>query len=391
KREEVISADKNLKDSIQFYRYLQFVFFEQWNDLKSYSKTKGRKIIGDIPFYVGYDSSDVWANSKAFQFDKEGKPSFVSGVPPDYFSATGQLWGSPVYEWEEEQCFEWWLKSLQHLLRVADMIRIDHFRAVDSFWKIPYKVALSEKTAVKGVWSKGPGKELFRRIKEYLVQSKLLEENSQLPFIAEDLGFLDPLYATVKSYPESFSKDKKFKVDKKFREMIRSKHLGLGLALDHVTGEYSTRKGVGLVLEEFSIPYMLVLQFGMSGDFRSRPENVPSNCVYYSGTHDNDTIKGWYDSSDKSTIDNYLSNSEEFQKTKSLINGVLEMLYSSNACLAGVPFQDLLDLGSEARMNLPSNMKEGGWWTWRATKSQLDYSKIANLLSNLAKKYRRFC
>ena len=226
-----------LKEQIGFYQFLQFIFYKEWLALKDYANSRGVKIIGDIPIFVSMDSADVWANQHLFQLDTKGYPLKVAGVPPDYFSATGQLWGNPLYDWEahEKEGFSWWISRIQHQLKSLDILRIDHFRGFESYWSIPY----GEKTAINGKWVPAPGYELFRAIQKTL--------GDDLPIIAEDLGIITP--------------------------------------------------EVDALRREFRFPGMKVLQFAFDNmgenDYLPYRFTTP-DCVCYTGTHDNDTTLGWY-------------------------------------------------------------------------------------------------
>ena len=237
---------KTLKDEIKYYCFIQFLFYKQWAELKAYANEKGIKIIGDMPLFVSLDSADVWANPKLFQLDSKGYPTKVAGVPPDYFSETGQLWGNPLYNWEvhEKNQFQWWVARVRHQLALSDYLRIDHFRGLESYWAVPAE----EETAINGTWVKAPGKALFETIEQELGKG--------LPIIAEDLGTITP-------------------------EVIELR--------DH-----------------FGFPGMKILQFAFESEEESSflpHQFTTTNCVCYTGTHDNNTTRGWYDSASEYSRD----------------------------------------------------------------------------------------
>lgn len=317
-----------LHDDIEYWEFIQYLFFKQWNDLKSYVNSKGIKIIGDIPIYVAEDSSDVWSNPGAYLIDKDTlKPISVAGCPPDAFSATGQLWGNPIYDWSymDNENYSWWINRVRESLKLYDVIRIDHFRGFESYWKIPY----GDETAINGEWVKGPGMKLFKAIKEAL---------GDVNVIAEDLGFLTN---EVKEF-----------------------------------------------LEESGFPGMKVLQFAFDEREESNylPHTYTNNCIAYTGTHDNDTFRGWYDLT--APRDNvkyckqYLALSDEEGYNWGFIRGV----WSSVADLAIATMQDFLDLGNETRINMPSTL--GGNWKWRISEGSYD-DKLADKIYRYTKMYGR--
>lgn len=300
---------KDLAKEINYQYWLQFEFFEQWFALKSYTNNKGVKIIGDIPIFVDHNSADVWAHSDFFAVDEDGNRELVSGVPPDYFSETGQLWGNPLYKWNvlEEHNYEWWIKRFEQMFTLYDAIRVDHFRGFDAYWEIK----ADEETAINGRWVKGPGIKLFNAIKEAL---------GELPIIAEDLGVLTP--------------------------------------------------SVVVLRDSFSFPGMKILQFAFSDNAANGflPHNYQtSNCVVYSGTHDNDTTLGWYNQGtdlEKHRVREYT------QSDGRRINWELIRLgMFSVADLVIIPLQDFMNLGSEHRMNYPGTST--GNWKWRFTPAML--------------------
>ena len=290
---------------IECYQFQQYIFYVQWEKLKAYANAKGIKIIGDIPIYVAFDSADAWANPELFWFDKDCSPIAVAGCPPDAFAATGQLWGNPLYRWEyhKETGYEWWIKRMAACFARYDVVRIDHFRGFDEYYSIPY----GEVTAENGTWRKGPGYEIFEVWKEKLGEKEV---------IAEDLGFLtDSVIELVK---------------------------------------------------RTNYPGMKILQFAFDSREESDylPHNYTQNCVVYTGTHDNDTIVGWYEAleqNDKKLCDSYLNllSCDRKQLHWELIRAAM----ASVAFLAIIPMQDFLGLGSEARINIPSTL--GGNWRWR--------------------------
>lgn len=296
-------------DEVEFYQFQQYMFRVQWEKLKAYANRKGIKIIGDIPIYVAFDSSDAWANPELFQFDEDCNPTAVAGCPPDAFAATGQLWGNPLYRWDyhKKTGYEWWMKRLEACFKMYDVVRIDHFRAFDAYYSIPAGM----KTAEIGEWEPGPGDSLFETMKKRLGEREV---------IAEDLGFLTP--------------------------------------------------SVLELVKRTGYPGMKVLQFAFDSreDSDYLPHNYGRNSVAYTGTHDNDTTLGWYygqlAEADREFCDRYLNlgkcSREEIKWE--FIRAVLSCV----ADLAVIPMQDYLGLGSEARINIPSTL--GGNWTWRMKK-----------------------
>lgn len=320
-----------LKDEILFYEFLQYKFLEQWGKLKAYANKKGIKIIGDIPIYVAFDSSDAWAHPELFQFDKDNLPIAVAGCPPDGFSATGQLWGNPLYRWEyhQETGFAWWMKRMEYSFCLYDVVRVDHFRGFDEYYSIPY----GSENAVKGRWEKGPGISIFNKMKEHF-------KTDNLPIIAEDLGFLTP--------------------------------------------------SVLKLVEETGFPGMKVLEFAFdsSGESTYLPHNYTKNCVVYTGTHDNDTIRGWFEKmpqQDKLMALEYI-NGRTVEGP--WINWeFIRLALASVANLAVIPVQDYLGLGTEARINEPSTL--GDNWKWRMTKGELS-DEICQKIRRMARLYARF-
>jgi len=305
---------------IAFHKFLQYEFFSQWHAVKAYANGKNIKVIGDVPIFVAYDSDDVWANRSIFELDETGHPIVVAGVPPDYFSATGQLWGNPLYRWNALHLrgYDWWIRRFQGALGAFDIIRIDHFRGFEAYWAIPY----GDPTAVNGQWVKGPGRDLFNAVKESL---------GDLPIIAEDLGLMT---ADV-------------------------------LALR----------------DEFDFPGMKILQFAFGDDPLQEylPHNyVTSNCVVYSGTHDNDTTAGWFAAAqdkEKAFYREYTG-----REGHDVHWDFVRLAFASIASMAVIPLQDIIGLGSEARMNTPGTA--GGNWGWRYDEAALD-SALTKRLKDL--------
>jgi 4-alpha-glucanotransferase len=297
----------------------QFLLFRQGARLKEHAQAKGLRLIGDLPFFVSPDSSDVWANPELFLLDQAHRPRFVAGVPPDYFSAVGQLWGNPVYNWDalRRTGFRWCIDRMRALLAHVDAIRLDHFRGFAAAWHVPAGAA----TAQTGQWVPGPGAEFFTAVKREL---------GGLPFIAEDLGLITP--------------------------------------------------DVTALRDQFQIPGTKVLQFAFDGNSSNPylPENYVSNAVVYTGTHDNNTTRGWYEELPEFQRQNlwrYLKRPPGEGATAA--PALLELAWSSPAALAMAPLQDLLNLGKEARMNVPG--QPGGNWRWRFTVDMLSASASERL------------
>ena len=304
-RDEVAikAAKERLADDIGFYKMQQYFCFTQWKALKDYVNSLGIKIIGDMPIYVSGDSADVWALPRQFMLDKEGKPVEVAGCPPDGFSADGQLWGNPLYDWDymEKDNYNWWCRRIHSAFKIYDTLRIDHFRGFESYYCIPAK----DKTAKNGHWRKGPGMKLFNRVKEVY---------GDLPIIAEDLGFLT--------------------------EEVRK------------------------LLKDSGYPGMKVLQFAF--DSREESDYLPhlygKNCVVYTGTHDNDTIIGWTKTASKSDVE-YAKKYMRINGAEGFNWGMMKVAWASPADTAIMMMQDFMGLDSEARMNEPSTI--GNNWQWR--------------------------
>lgn len=318
---------KKNSEGIELQKIIQFFFFEQWAKLKKYAKEKDISIIGDIPIFVAPDSADVWANQKLFQLNPDGTPICVAGVPPDYFSSTGQLWGNPLYNWDEmkKDGYSWWKERIQSILELVDFIRVDHFRGFEAYWSIP----AGEATAIPGKWVKGPGHDFF---------SELQKSLGSLPIFAEDLGL--------------------------------------------ITDE------VHALRNDFNLPGMKVLQFafdsheaGQSGFINAfLPHMYGQNSLVYTGTHDNDTMQGWLDHAKKEDhriVREYLGGAVE---PELLVQELIRLAFMSVARYAIFPLQDIYKIGSEGRMNTPSTI--GKNWAWRMTGMHFDKDKAAWLKKN---------
>ncbi len=316
KREEaaLASARRELSDRALQFAFYQFLFFRQWSDLRAYTHQKGIQLIGDIPIFVAEDSSDVWAHPELFYLDEDRHPTVVAGVPPDYFSPTGQRWGNPLYQWDEHKRtdYSWWLKRFQAILGTVDVVRLDHFRGFAGYWEIP----AANSTAEVGRWVPGPGADFLEAVKQSL---RGTSGDADLPIIAEDLGFI-------------------------------------------TSDVIELREG-------YHLPGMKILQFGFSGPENPfLPHNYGKDCVAYTGTHDNDTARGWFDASKKKERRfalRYLHTTRH-NFTWDLIRAI----WSSVAVYAITPMQDVLGLGGEARMNYPSRL--GGNWHWRLQDSDMN-------------------
>lgn len=327
------NARSELGDEIQAQKFYQFLFFRQWQALRAYCHERGVRVIGDIPIFVSHDSADIWSNREFFKLDQDGQPAVVAGVPPDYFSETGQLWGNPLYDWERLQAdgFRWWIERLRFALELFDLVRIDHFRGFAACWEIPGGAP----TAQRGAWIPAPGRELFHALNDAL---------GTLPIIAENLGVITPDVESLR--------------------------------------------------EDFGFPGMRVLQFAFGGDSANLhlPHNYTNDVVVYTGTHDNDTTVGWFAGLERST-DSESSRSEREFCLKYLQSDGREihwdMMRAAFASVAGtaiIPLQDVLGLGSEARMNLPASTS--GNWLWRLKPGALT-DEIAGRLKELAGLYAR--
>lgn len=302
---------EKLKDDIEYHKFIQFLFSSQWSSLKTYANNNGIKIIGDIPIYVAFDSADTWANPELFQLDEDCNPIAVAGCPPDAFAPTGQLWGNPLYNWgyHKKTGYEWWIKRIAYSFKLYDVVRIDHFKGFDEYYSIPF----GEKTAVNGHWEKGPGYDFFEALERQL---------GKLNIIAEDLGFITE----------------------------------------------STRK----LLEKTRYPGMKVLEFAFDSREESDylPHNYDRNCVVYTGTHDNDTIKGWFNSipqEDRNFALRYLNN--DGKDSDNIHWEFIRLAMQSVADICIIPIQDYLGLGSEGRINIPSTV--GSNWRWRLLEGEI--------------------
>jgi 4-alpha-glucanotransferase len=326
-----------LARELEVFKYWQFEFFQQWHKLKTYCHERGIRIMGDIPIYVAHDSADVWAHSDLFQLDEQGNPAVVAGVPPDYFSATGQLWGNPIYRWEvmADLGYGWWIDRFRASLNLFDVARLDHFRGFEAYWEIPANAP----TAAHGRWVKAPGASLFRALQNAL---------GELPVVAENLGVVTPEVEALR--------------------------------------------------KEFGFPGMSLLQFAFGYDPQGpsfRPHNYARELAAYTGGHDNDTTVGWWTSSG---VGDSTRTAEEVRKEHAFaraylgfeneaINWVfIRAVFASVASIAVVPLQDVLGLGSEARMNLPGTIK--GNWTWRYSRGALT-EEIRDRLHALTRIYDR--
>ncbi|MBX7170776.1 MAG: 4-alpha-glucanotransferase [Pyrinomonadaceae bacterium] len=317
-------------------KFYQFAFFRQWNQLKQYANEKNIKIIGDIPIFIALDSADVWCNPSQFKLNEDGSPKVVAGVPPDYFSKTGQLWGNPIYNWDVQrnEGFKWWVDRVRHTLKTVDIVRVDHFRGFAASWEVPG----GDKTAERGQWVNVPGKDLFNTLKWVF---------GDLPILAEDLGVITP--------------------------------------------------DVEELRDGFGFPGMRILQFAWGGDSKNidLPHNyIPNSCVY-TGTHDNDTTVGWFNSKagkgsgrDTKQIKKETDFCKKYLRSdgKEIHWDFIRAVLGSVANTAIIPMQDLLGLGTEARMNLPGSTK--GNWYWRCSSKDFD-KKLALRLADLVELYGR--
>lgn len=322
------TAKAELSREITFYRFQQYEFDRQWKRLRSYANQNGIEIIGDIPIYVAFDSADTWSAPEMFRFNESLEPIDVAGCPPDGFSATGQLWGNPLYDWDyhKRTAYDWWIRRIEHCFRLYDVVRIDHFRGFDEYYAVPY----GEKTAVHGRWMQGPGLELFQALEAKIGRKRI---------IAEDLGFLTP--------------------------------------------------SVMQLLKDSGFPGMKVLQFAFDSREESNylPHTYTKNCVVYTGTHDNDTTKGWYHTAGRSTrqfAKEYMYKPRLDEDT--LAEDFIAMAMGSVADLCIVPMQDYLGLGSSARINMPSTL--GGNWEWRMKTGELSEETVREM-ARMTKIYGR--
>lgn len=332
KNTKKIIIDEELKKNIDYFSFVQYTFYKQWFKLKEYANSKGIKIIGDIPIFVATDSADTWANSDIFQFDKYKRPKRVAGCPPDYFSKTGQLWGNVLYDWNKikKSGYQWWIKRIEYSFKIYDIVRIDHFRGFEAYWSISAK----DETAIKGHWEKGPGLEFFRVLERRI---------GKKPIIAEDLGLLTD--------------------------------------------------GVRKLLKRSGFPGMKILEFAFdSNDSDYLPHKYEKNSVAYTGTHDNNTVEGWYKGVTpevKYYCDEYLKKylTEKNSNYWDPINWrFINAIWASKANIAIVQMQDLLGLGEDSRMNAPSTL--GKNWKWRLKSYELS-QEIANKLKDVTRKFNR--
>ena len=320
---------EELRDSIRFQYFLQFKFFEQWRALRSYANERGIKIIGDVPIYVPLDSADVWANPELFQLDASRRPTVVAGCPPDSFSADGQLWGNPIYDWGKmhDERYHWWIRRMKAAARMYDVVRFDHFRGFESYWAVP----AGAKTAASGAWKKGPGMDFVGAIKRAL---------PDLEIIAEDLGFVTP--------------------------------------------------EVKKLLKDSGYPGMKVMEFAFDTREPSAkdylPHTYPAHSVVYSGTHDNLTLKQWFAEAKPEDVENaigYLGLNEQ----EGYIWGVIRGAMGSVSELCIIQMQDYLQIGAEGRMNHPGTLTSANW-TWRA-KEGFDDAELAQKIRRLTARYGR--
>jgi len=329
-RQATKSVRAELQDDIRRECFFQYVFYKQYVDLKRYCQQRAIQIIGDIPIYVAYDSADVWAYPKLFKLTSGKKPKYIAGVPPDYFSRTGQLWGNPVYNWKylEDTDFAWWMDRIRHNLRLYDLVRIDHFRGLCAYWQVP----AGQKTAIGGKWVKAPKDKFF---------ATLFKQIPFAPIFAEDLGYIT---ADVRA-----------------------------------------------MIDRYNLPGMRVLQFGFDGDLKTNPHypaNISENCLVYTGTHDNNTTKGWFQ--DDATDEQKRRLFDYCDRKISAENVHWEMIrlaMASAAKIAIIPMQDVLGLGAEARMNHPAKAK--GNWLWRLPRSAWHPSAVARRLRKMVELYDR--
>ena len=327
--EALQGARRELHEHVEMNRFLQFVFSEQWLSLKHYCNERGIQIIGDIPIYVDHDSADVWAHPELFALDETKRPTAVSGVPPDYFSETGQLWGNPLYRWDvlRERRYDWWIQRISQTLRICNTLRIDHFRGLVAYWEVP----ADEETAIHGKWTEAP-------VWEFL--DHLARRFPTLPFVAEDLGVITP----------------------DVREVMR----------------------------HFELPGMKVLLFAFGGDSATNPyvpHNLVRNCVGYTGTHDNNTIRGWFETEatpeEKSALFRYLGREVSVHH---LHWELIRMMMASVANTVILPMQDILGLGKHGRMNEPATLD--GNWEWRLSPDLLN-AEVARRLLDMTETYGR--
>ena len=323
----LVSYREKLADKLTYHRVTQYLFFKQWLRLKAYANEHHIEIVGDMPIYVAADSADVWAQPHFFKTDAVGKPTCVAGCPPDEFSETGQLWGNPIYDWEamDKDGYAWWIERLRESFKIYDIVRIDHFRGFESYWEVP----AGSETSASGKWVKGPDYKLFAAVKEAL---------GDLNIIAEDLGFMTD-------------------------EVIELR-------------------------ERTGFPGMKILQFAFNPDDESidSPHLAPNNSVMYTGTHDNNTVLGWYKDEIDDATRQYMAQYTNRKEYETVPHAMLRTIFASVSFMAIATMQDLLELDSAARMNYPSTI--GGNWTWRMTAEELN-PIVEGELYSLTKTYRR--
>ncbi len=331
KKTAMARARKEHAENIRRHSFYQFLFFRQWHDLRAYANERDIKIVGDIPIFIAYDSADAWANPGLFFLDKDSLPTAVAGVPPDYFSPTGQLWGNPLYRWDvhKETGYAWWIERFRAVLKLVDIIRLDHFRGFAGYYEIPF----GSPTAETGRWVPGPGSDFFKVLEKRLGGSRTA--GSELPIIAEDLGVITPDVVALR--------------------------------------------------DGFKLPGMKILQFAFDNAKNPfLPHNYSMHCVAYTGTHDNDTARSWFDSApghERAFAMKYLNaNADNF------VWEMIRAVWSSVAVYALAPMQDALALGGEARMNFPSRL--GGNWEWRMNEADMS-EELAKSLKELNELYLR--
>jgi 4-alpha-glucanotransferase len=329
KQRALASLKRDLRNRIDREIFLQYLWFKQYSSLRNKCSENAVTIIGDLPIYVAHDSADAWAHPKVFQLDRSRKPKYIAGVPPDYFSRTGQLWGNPIYDWEhlDRTGYDWWMQRIGHNLRLFDLLRIDHFRGLVAYWQVP----AGEKTAVRGKWVQAPTDAFF---------STLFHRFPSAAIFAEDLGHITP----------------------DVRETI----------------------------SKYDLPGMRVLQFGFDGDSRKNshcPHNHVENCLVYTGTHDNNTTRGWFETeatrAQKKRLAAYVGHEVS---AKTIHHEMIRLAMASVARVAIIPMQDLLGLGAEARMNRPARHK--GNWLWRMQEGRTT-ARLANDLKRMVETFAR--
>ena len=329
KADAIAAARQELKEEIRFFCFVQYLFYTQWNALRAYAHGKGIRIIGDVPIYVPYDSVEVWKDTQLFQLDERLDPVSVAGCPPDAFSADGQLWGNPLYRWDvmAEDGYAWWIRRLAAAGELYDIVRMDHFRGLEAYWSIPY----GDETAKGGKWITGPGMDFVKAVKKGL---------PELNMIAEDLGFLT-------------------------QEVL------------------DLRDASGF-------PGMKVLEFAF--DSREPSDYLPhtyvSNTVCYTGTHDNMTMRQWFENAAPEAVE-YATEYMNLSEKEGLVWGVVRTAYASVSDLCVIQMQDLLNLGAEARMNFPGTLSDSNW-TWRASDDFMS-KDLAKKILNMTKLYGRYC